>query len=347
MSRCAPLLLAALLPACLAASQPVPDRGQDDQLVRQIADQSRWAREAVQSRAEKDELDAAREDDAEAVADLRKRFRKQTAAIARTTWIREAVVLELEQGAADEAALVSDFDQAAQARMETIEAADEIAQALAASKVAKSISLGELRSAMLEVHRAQEIEQRLAKSIGRSADGARGGSPPDAGPGKATPAAPALARLQTVTLPVPKPFVAAAAKLIELHPDEGKGLTSFGPKLLAEATEIRAELADLANKPPEPGPEAAPAVPAPSAAPASGEKAALAKAAPFTLGADAKKLVERRGLPSAVVPREDGLLALRYQESRPCNSGTCPAPIDYLFDAQGKLVRDQPVQSKP
>lgn len=338
MPRCVAVALVALLSGCLAGSRPVIERGRDDRLLQQISDQQRWAREAVQSRAEKDELDAARGDDADAVTDLRKRFRKLTAAVERTTWVREAVVLEFEQGAFDEGGLASDFEQAAQLREEAIGAGDEIAQALAASKVAKSIQLSELRSAMLGVHRAQEVEQRLAKIIGKAADTSLGKATPDGGPA-AQPSA--LARLQTVTLPVPRPFVAAAAKLIALHPDEGKGLAGFGPKLAAEATQIRAELADLENKPPEPEP--APVAPPPPAAAAP----PAAETPIFTIAGEAKKLVQLRGLPGAIVPRGDGLLALRYQELRPCSTGKCPTLVDYLFDAQGKLLREEVVEKKP
>ena len=376
MARSPLLVVAALLAGCLSGPQPAAlERETDDRLVRQIADQLRWAKDAVASRAEKDELDAARAADADAVTDLRKRLRKLTAAVERTTWVREAAALSLQEGGGDEPALAADFERAAQLRSESLEEADEIAQALAVSKVPRALTLSELRNALLGVRRAQEAEQRLAKIIGKAAESAPQPHGSDAHASDAhasdggTPAAQVstLGRLSTTPMPVPRPFISAAAKLLDEHPDEGKGLASFGPQLSEEATQIRAQLADLeASRPPEPAESTAAAAArstepklgaqeGANAAPASAAPPTAADAKPpatanvdnsFTVAGDVKKLLQKRGPPRAIATRPDGLLALRYQEPRPCGVESCPALVDYLFDAQGKLVRDQVVDKK-
>ena len=61
---------------------------------------------------------------------------------------------------------------------------------------------------------------------------------------------------------------------------------------------------------------------------------------------DAKKLIDKRGTPKAILTREGGLFALRYDEERPCGIDRCESTVDYVFDSSGKLVRDEVVSQK-
>jgi hypothetical protein len=61
---------------------------------------------------------------------------------------------------------------------------------------------------------------------------------------------------------------------------------------------------------------------------------------------DAKKLLARRGPPASILLRPDGLFALRYSEKRPCGVDECDSTVDYLFDASGRLVRDEVISQK-
>ena len=61
---------------------------------------------------------------------------------------------------------------------------------------------------------------------------------------------------------------------------------------------------------------------------------------------DAKKLIDKRGTPKAILTRQGGLFALRYDEERPCGIDRCESTVDYVFDANGKLVRDEVVSQK-
>jgi hypothetical protein len=61
---------------------------------------------------------------------------------------------------------------------------------------------------------------------------------------------------------------------------------------------------------------------------------------------DAKKLLAKRGPPASILLRPDGLFALRYAEKRPCGVDECDSTVDYLFDASGRLVRDEVITQK-
>jgi hypothetical protein len=58
---------------------------------------------------------------------------------------------------------------------------------------------------------------------------------------------------------------------------------------------------------------------------------------------DARRLFLKRGAPLRISVREDGTLALRYEEQRPCGIDSCRTTVDYVFDGSGKLLRDEVV----
>ena len=64
----------------------------------------------------------------------------------------------------------------------------------------------------------------------------------------------------------------------------------------------------------------------------------------MNVSADLKKILSRRGPPLTIGQRRDGLTALRYREMRPCGIDRCAVNVDYLFDANGRLVRSEVVR---
>jgi hypothetical protein len=336
------ILLLALpaLSACITGSQPAHER--DQRLVREIAQQQRWTGEAVAGRPAAEELDAVRAGDADAVSDARKRFRRLLMAVDRTVWIREAEVRALRdvQGdaiAEDEA--VAGFDRAGRQRADALAAADDLAKALGDSKSKRAISLDDLRRALLTAQKAQESEQRLSRDLARAA--------------RSTDAPLTLQRLTAATSSRGRYFVDATVHYLTNHPDERYGLDSWGSQLSNEKSQIKAALADAdANRPP-PAPavrnEEVPTIgsagddlersdPMPPPAPVA--------PAQLSVAGDAKKLIDKRGTPKAILTREGGLFALRYDEERPCGIDRCESTVDYVFDSSGKLVRDEIVSQK-
>ena len=334
------LLILPALSACITGSQPAHER--DQRLVREIAQQQRWTGEAVAGRPAAEELDAVRAGDADAVSDARKRFRRLLMAVDRTVWIREAEVRSLRDAQGDAIAedeAVAGFERAGRQRADALAAADDLAKALADSKSKRAISLDELRRALLTVQKAQESEQRLSRDLSRS--------------GRSTGAPLALQRLTPATASRSKYFVEATVSYLSNHPDERYGLDSWASQLSSEKSQIRAALADAdANRPP-----ATPAVQndqAPTIGSAgddlerSDAPPPPSNAAPAQLSVvgDAKKLIDKRGTPKAILTREGGLFALRYDEERPCGIDRCESTVDYVFDSSGRLVRDEIVSQK-
>ena len=334
------LLTLPALSACITGSQPAHER--DQRLVREIAQQQRWTGEAVAGRPAAEELDAVRAGDPDAVSDARKRFRRLLMAIDRTVWLREAEVRAVREAQGDALAedeAVAGFDRAGRQRADALAAADDLAKALADSKSKRAISLDELRRALLTVQKAQESEQRLSRELSRS--------------GRSTDTPLALQRLTAATSSRSKAFVDATVRYLTNHPDERYGLDSWASQLANEKSQIRAALADAdANRPPQPPAghndevptigsagddlERSDAPPPPTAAPA----------AQLSVAGDAKKLIDKRGTPKAILTREGGLFALRYEEERPCGIERCESTVDYVFDSSGKLVRDEIVSQK-
>jgi len=336
------LLVLPALSACITGSQATHER--DQRLVREIAQQQRWTGEAVAGRPAAEELDAVRAGDADAVSDARKRFRRLLMAVDRTAWIREAEVRALREVQGDAIAedeAVAGYDRAGRQRVDALAAADDLAKALADSKSKRAISLDELRRALLTVQKAQESEQRLSRDLSRA--------------GRSSDAPITLQRLSAATNSRGRYFVDATVRYLLNHPDERYGLDSWASQLSNEKSQIRAALADAdANRPPPtPGPrnEEVPTIgsagddlersdaPPPTSGPSAGS-------AQMSIAGDAKRLIDKRGTPKAILTREGGLFALRYDEQRPCGIDSCDSTVDYVFDSTGKLVRDEVVSQK-
>ena len=365
LRRFFPLLcIQAIAAGCLAERA----HERDPRLANELTRQERWTQDSIAGRATPEDLTKLRGGDQETIALGRKQLRKLIASVDRGTWIREATVESLRDDG-DDAGLSADFEKAGHLRTEALQAADELAQALA--EVHGGLALSDLRSGLASLRKARESEARLSRELGAAAT-AKPGSPavngqPTAGnaqtpasaqaQGGKAPAMSPLAKLSTASLPVPKPFISATARYLYANPEEK--LTGFGSD---DAGEIRTQLAELESHPPaetRPAPSPAPGVreaatpPDPSAADreaasdaaAADRRASGQTPAPsLTVAGDAQKLISKRGPPRSFTARSDGLFALRYQEKRPCGIDACDTLVDYLFDAAGKLVRDEPTK---
>jgi hypothetical protein len=390
------LLSLGLFPAgCLVGGQAASAPQQrDDRLLAELRRQEKWAGEAAAGRASREELKAAQAGDLDAQADLRQRFRKLLRAAERATWVREATPAALQgRSDAEKADLTASFDKAARLRKDAWDTADEIAQTLCAIEGPSPLSLGDLRRGLATVRAAQQSEKRIAKlapvPLAARAAPAAGGKAAEPAPsaGKTEPA-PADAkagtkegtkaaagdakelRLAVAAPPLPKPFIVAAALLLEKHPAEGDSLRSFKPELAEEAAQIRAALADLrARRPPEAdasaegttaaGTAGAGAAAGSSAgmegeegdAPASGETGAAhgdARSAgehKIDLKGEARAILRRRGPPRSILLRPDGTFVLRYDGPLRCPSPPCPPTADFHFGADGERLREAPAKA--
>lgn len=337
----------------------------DPRLATEVTRQERWAQDAIAGRATPEDLEKIRGGDQETIKLGSRQLRKLTSSVDRGTWIREAAVDSLREDG-DDPGLSADFAKAGQTRNEALQAADELALALAEAR--GGLNLTDLRKALESARRARDSEAKLSRELGAAA----AAQPKAPAAGKPAALGP-LAHLATVALPVPRPFIAATARYLFSHPEEK--LSGFSPD---DATEIRAALAELESHPPpemkpsrssesrvesaapnaspraeaapnaSPRAEAAPnasphAEAAPNASPRAEPPEPQRGAGPSTLNVagDAQKLLARRGPPRSISARADGLFALRYQESRSCGVDTCQSDVDYLFDAAGKLVREE------
>jgi len=337
MRRTILVLIVPALSACITGSQPAHER--DQRLVREIAQQQRWTGEAVAGRPAAEELDAVRAGDADAVSDARKRFRRLLMAVDRTVWIREAEIRAIRDAQGDAIAedeAVAGFDRAGRQRVDALAAADDLAKALADSKSKRAISLDELRRAMLTVQKTQESEQRISKELAKA--------------GRSQEPQGALTRLTASTGPRGMVFVDATVRYLLNHPDEQYGLDSWSQQLATERSQVRAALADAeASRPPLPAP-----APATNVGSAGGDDLdrgdqqppPLPGNAQMSVAGDAKKLIDKRGTPKAILTREGGLFALRYDEERPCGIDRCQSTVDYVFDSSGKLIRDEVVSQQ-
>src|SRR5882672_9823485 len=166
-------------------------------------------------------------------------------AIDRGTWIRNTTA-ELTSDDPDPR-LPALFDRAGRLRYDAIQGADELASALGEAR--GGLSIGDLRPGFEALRKAQASEDRLARL------------PPRVGG----------LRLLPAPLPVPRPFIAAAARLVAANPELTRELDRLPPE---DAAQIRARLADVDRGREEqrraeapPAPAATPPVPAPEEAP--------------------------------------------------------------------------------
>lgn len=295
------ILFALLLAAgCIHGSSAVQ---RDSGAVRAIAQQERWAQQALTSRPTRSQLDAIRSSDYAAVGRARGDLKRLLQAIDRGTWIR-STSSELMADDTDPE-LARAFDRAGRMRTEAVQAADELASALAEAK--GGLTIGDLRPGFDAVRKAQASEDRIARLPLRA-----GG-----------------VRLAPAPLPVPRPFVTGAARLVSANPELARDLDRLGPE---EAAQIRARLADVGREQEEQKPSRPASAPAPTqeaeVPPPSEPKEAEAPSPTLTIANDAAALLAKR-TPRAITLREDGLFELSYDDA------------DYLVDPQGKLIRKE------
>ena len=273
---------------------------QDDRAIRAVGQQEGWAQQAISTRPSRAELDAVRSGDFNAVGRARTAFRRLVQAIDRGTWIRNTASQLMVDD--PDPRLAASFDRAGRLRFESIQGADEVSSALAEAK--GGLSIADLQPGFEAIRKAQASEDRIAR----------------------LPPRPGGLRLALAPLPVPRPFIASAARLVSANPP-------------ADAAQIRARLADVDRGKEEQqrsaAAAAAAAAPAVAADPGIGEvpapaepKEAEAPSPTLTIANDAAALLAKR-MPRSITLREDGLFELSYDDA------------EYLVDPRGKLVRKE------
>jgi hypothetical protein len=274
----------------------------DDRPLRVLAQQERWAQDAIAARPNRSQLEAIRSGDFNAVGRARTELKRLLQAIDRGTWIRNAAVDMMADDSDPQ--LVAAFDRAGRLRSEAVQAADELASALAEAK--GGLTIGDLRPGFEAIRKAQASEDRIARL------------PPRAGGQRLLPA----------PLPVPRPFIASAARLVASNPELARELDRLPPE---DAAQIRARLADVdRGKEEQKRAEAPtpPATPIPDEPPPAEPREAEAPSPTLTIANDAAALLAKR-TPRSITLREDGLFELSYDDA------------DYLVDPSGKLVRKE------
>src|SRR5437868_5648394 len=266
---------------CIHGS-PAPQR--DSSALRAIAQQERWAQDALSRRPDRTELQAIRSSDFTAVGRGRGELRRLLQAIDRATWIRNTAA-ELLLDDADPQ-LAATFDRAGRMRADAILAADELASALAEAK--GGLTIGDLRPGLESIRKAQGTEDRIARLRPR-ANGQR---------------------LAPAPLPLPRPFIAPAARLVAANPELSRELDRLPPD---DAAQIRSRLADVHREREEAkrAEAPAPAVQQPPAVPAAAgdenappePREAEAPSPTLTVANDAAALLYRRP-PRSITLRE-------------------------------------------
>ena len=295
------LFLAILLAAGCIHGSPASQR--DSGAMRAIVQQERWAQDALARRPNRADLQAIRSSDYAAVGRGRGELKRLLQAIDRGTWIRNTAA-EL-MGDDPDPQLAASFDRAGRLRADAIQASDELASALAEAK--GGLTIGDLRPGLEAVRKAQASEDRLVRL------------PPRAGG----------VRLAPAPLPLPRPFLGSAARLVSANPELARELDRLPPD---DAAQIRARLPDIDRekeeaKRAEPAATPPPPAVAEQAAPPE-PREAEAPSPTLTVANDAKALLAKR-TPRSITLREDGLFELSYDDA------------DYLVDPQGKLVRKE------
>jgi len=281
---------------------------QDDRAIRAIGQQESWAQQAISTRPSRAELDAVRSGDFNAVGRARTGFRRLIQAIDRGTWIRNTAPQLMVDD--PDPLLATSFDRAGRLRFEAIQAADELSSALAEAK--GGLSIGDLQPGFEAIRKAQASEDRIAR----------------------LPPRPGALRLAPAPLPVPRAFIASAARIVSRNPELTRELDRLPP---SDAAQIRARMADV-DRGKEEQQRSGTAAAAPSAAagdpgmddvPAPAEpKEAEAPSPTLTIANDAAALLAKR-TPRSITLREDGLFELSYDDA------------EYLVDPRGKLVRKE------
>ena len=350
-----PCLAAAALSGCLL---PGPHSRDQHRTLDQIRQEHRWAADQVGRRTPAEDLARVRAGEPKPSRDARRRLVRLTDALDRITWMREATPRGLWASADDRPdidELAFRFERAARLRQAALAEADELAEALAASPAPNALSFAELRKSLAALHAAEQAEDRTSAALASLT-------------AKEPSLRSAVQRFAPLPPPSPRPFVGAAAAYLRLHPSERGELDRLPKESADDARKIRALLDEKgpppaalqAEVPKEPQPVAPGAVAPKDAKGAVRARAgqahadASAEAQQHPVGAagpsatapvlalqgDAKQMLTTRGLPLAISTR-DGLLALRYEEPRPCAAGSCATLIDYLFNGSGGLVREE------
>jgi hypothetical protein len=291
------LMLAA---GCIHGSPAVQ---RDDRMLRALSQQERWAQQALASRPTRSQLDAIRSGDYTAVGRARGDLKRLVQAIDRSTWIRNTAAELMAEDPDPE--LGRAFDRAGRMRSEAAQAADELASALAEAK--GGLTMGDLRPGFEAVRKAQASEDRIARLPLRAG-----------------------LKLFPAPIPLPRPFIAGAARLVSANPELSRELDRLPAD---DAAQIRARLTDVDRERQEQRlPEQAPAAAAPPApsqdVPPPEPREAEAPSPTLLIAHDAAALLAKR-TPRAITLREDGLFELSYDDA------------DYLVDPQGKLIRKE------
>lgn len=297
------LALALFGSACITGTAAAP---RDDRMLRELTRQERWAQQALDARPTRDQLDSIRGSDFGSVAAARKEFQKLVMAIDRGTWIRETAAEMMRED--HDPQLAQEFDRGGRLRIDSIQAADELADALAEAK--GGLTIADLKPAFEALRKAQASEDRLSRLAGTM-------------------------KLSVSPIPVPRPFIEAAAKVIAVNPESAKELDRLAPD---DQTKIRAKLADLDRNREEQKRETITATsPSPSSSTTTSTstdeappppREAEAPSTTLKIAGDAASLIAKRA-PRSITLREDGLFALSYDDA------------DYLVDPDGKLVRKE------
>lgn len=291
------IFLALLFSAGCIAGSPAAQR--DDRVYRALSQQERWTQDALAQRPTAEQLDAIRNSDYAAVGRGRAELKRLLQAADRGTWIRDTTAELMRDD--NDPRLAQQFERGGRLRADALGAADELAGALAEAK--GGLTIGDLRPGFEALRKAQASEDRLVRM------------PVQKG-----------LRLQPAPLPIPRPFISPAARVVSHNPE----LTRELDRLPADdAAKIRAQLAETDRGRQEQKPKEPPAavdnapVPAPE-----GEREAEAPSTTLTIANDAASLIARKA-PRSITLREDGLFALAYDDA------------EYLVDPQGKLVRKE------
>src|SRR5207248_6888709 len=206
------LFLAILLAAGCIHGSPASQR--DSGAMRAVVRQGGGAQDALARRPNRADLQAIRSSDYAAVGRGRGELKRLLQVIDRGTWIRNTAA-ELMADDPDPQ-LAASFDRAGRLRSDAIQAADELASALTEAK--GGLTIGDLRPGLEAVRKAQASEDRIARLTARA-----GGR-----------------RLAPAALPVPRPFLASAARLVAANPELTRELDRLSPD---DAAQIRARLA--------------------------------------------------------------------------------------------------------
>lgn len=265
------ILFALLLcSGCLAGGGAMQ---RDDRIQRELSRQERWAQQALDARPAKDQLESIRASDYGSVSAARKELQKLVQAADRATWIRETT-MELSHDDNDPQ-LAQGFDRAGRLRSDALQAADELASALAAAN--GGLTLADLKPAFEVLRKAQASEDRLAKR----------------------PVSPFALKLAPAPLPVPPPFHDAAARVATDAPDAAKDLDKLSPQ---DQAKIRASAADRDRAKEE------------QKHAADQDTEAQAPSTTLKIAGDAAALIGKKA-PASITLREDGLFALGYHDA--------------------------------